>query len=119
MLSIILLGFINLVNSIAIRQYSDDGCTLLSRIDYLDNSNCYSFVSTGSYLIKTCNCSLVEYNVYDGALCLGNFIGSMVTQQDTCLTTRQKISCYDNQLSNTCSMSNIFIIGTIFSLLVT
>ena len=61
MLSILLLGFINLVNSIAIRQYSDDGCSLLSRIDYLDNSNCYSFVSTGSYLIKTCNCSLVEY----------------------------------------------------------
>ena len=87
------------MNSIAVRQFSDDSCTQLSRLDYVSNTNCYSFSSTGSYFIKTCNCTLIEYNLYDGAMCFGNFIGTLYTQQNTCMSTRQKISCYEEKSS--------------------
>ena len=101
---------LSLVESIAIKQYSDDSCTQLSRIDYLSTSNCYSFVSTGSYLIKSCNCTLIEYNLYDGALCLGNYIGSYNAQQNTCLSTRQIISCYEEKSSSNYTINNLLFI---------
>ena len=93
-LIILFLGF---SNGIAVRQFSDDGCTQLSRLDYVSKTNCYSFSSTGSYFIKTCNCTLIEYNLYDGAMCVGNLIGTLYTQQNTCMSTRQMISCYEDK----------------------
>jgi len=101
MIKILILSLLfNIANSIAIRQFSDDSCTQLSQIKYLSNTKCYSFASTGSYLIKECNCTLVEYNFYDGALCLGNYIGTYYVQQNTCLSTRQTISCYEDSSGN-------------------
>ena len=102
--------FINFVNGIAIRQYSDDSCSQLSRIDYLYKTNCYSFVSTGSYLIKSCNCTMIEYNLYDGALCLGNLISTFYGQQNTCLSTRQIISCYEEKSSSNYTINNLIFI---------
>lgn len=94
---ILLLLFLAQVESIAVRQFSDDGCTQLSRLDYVSNTNCYSFSSTGSYLIKACNCTIIEYNLYNSAMCFGNLIGTFYTQQNTCMSTRQMISCYEDK----------------------
>lgn len=95
------LGF---VNGIVVRQYSDDSCTILSRIQNVGEKNCYSFASTGSYLIKTCNCTMIEYNLYDSSLCFGNMIGTFYAQQNICLSTRQKISCYEEYSSSNCAL---------------
>ncbi len=94
MKSFFLILLFSLANGISVRQFSDDSCTQLSRLEYL-KTNCYSFSSTSSYYIKSCNCTLIEYNLYSGALCMGNFAGPFYTQQNTCMSTRQMISCYE------------------------
>jgi len=104
--NLLLMGF---VNGIAVRQYSDDSCTQFSSINYVKDSNCYSWASTGSYLIKSCNCTLIEYNLYDSSLCFGNIVGTFHTQQNTCLSTRQKISCYEDIQSGSNNIINIFV----------
>ncbi len=109
MISFFYLLLISFVNGIAIRQYSDDGCTQLSRLDYVKDSNCYSWVSTASYMIKTCNCTMIEYNLYDSSLCFGNIVGTFQTLQNTCLSTRQKISCYEDIQSGSNNILNIFV----------
>lgn len=97
------------VNGIAIRQYSDDACTQLSRIEYLKSNNCYTYSSSSSYLIKSCNCTIIEYDIYNGAICLGNVISNMYAEQNTCLSTRQKIACYEESFANNI-IPNIFLI---------
>ena len=108
--SFLLMSF---VNGIAIRQFSDDSCTQLSRLDYPKN-NCYTFTSTSSYYISECNCTLIEYNLYDGAMCFGNMLGTYYTQQNTCMTTRQMISCYEQNSGSTMLENSLLMIFLLF-----
>ncbi len=114
MLNLFFILLIDFVNAIAIRQFSDDSCTQLSRLEYLEN-NCYSFTSTSSYLITACNCTIVEYNLYSSAMCFGDIIGRFNTQQNTCMTTRQMISCYEYK-SGTDILENNFLLIFLFML---
>jgi len=88
------------VNSIAVRQYSDSSCTKLTKIDYISKPSCYTFVSTGSYFIRACNCTMIEYDIYNSALCFRNIISTKIVQQNMCLNTMQKISCYEESSSS-------------------
>lgn len=104
------------VNGIAVRQYSDSSCTQLSKLSYVDHTNCYSFSSTGSYLFKVCNCSLIEYDIYNGGLCFGNVIQTLIANQNTCIDTKQKISCYEDKSSNGSELYNSFFLLSILHL---
>lgn len=83
------------VNPISVKQYSDDQCTILSRYDYVKESGCYPLTSTASYFFKSCNCTLIEYDLYNSGSCLGSVVANLNAQENTCLSTRQKIFCYD------------------------
>jgi len=76
MKSLFLILLLSLAKGIALRQFSYDSCKQLSRLEYL-KTNCYS--NTDSYNIESCNCTLIEYNLYSGALCIGNFAGPFYT----------------------------------------
>ncbi len=118
MFNLFFILFIDFVNSIAVRQFSDDSCTQLSRLEYIDNTNCFSLSSTSSYLIKTCNCTLIEYDLYSGAMCFGNNIGTFYTQQNTCMSTRQMISCYEDKSNAEFISNNFYILMITFGLLI-
>jgi len=110
--------FLGFTECITIRQYSDEACTILSRTQKVPDNNCFSLASTSSYLIKACNCTMIEYDLYSGAMCFGNFIGKFYTQQNVCLSTRQIISCYEDY-SNSNQLNAFFsIIFTFITFLI-
>jgi len=115
---IFLIFLIGFVNGIAIRQYSDDGCNILSRTEYVKQNGCYTFVSTGSYLFKACNCTMIEYNIYNGGNCLGNLIGTIITQENFCLGTRQKISCNEEPSLSSNLLNNFYLFFLPFFLII-
>lgn len=113
--------FIEFAAGIAVKQYSDQTCSKLSSVKYADNTNCYVFSSTGAYLFRSCNCTMIEYDIFGSGSCHDNFIGTSYAKQNTCLDTRQIISCYEIKPSATSGLSySIYLLfGTIISYLIT